>query len=1461
MIAAFNGPATTVVSGDEDAVDRLIAHWVGLGRKARRLRVSHAFHSPRMDPMVEEFRRVADGLAWRPPRIPIISDRTGRPAGEAELTSPAYWTEHLREPVRFLDALRSAAAAGGRFFIETGPGGGLAAAAAEACAATAPVTAATLRRDHDEAGALRAARARIFQAGADIRWNEVLAAGTGALARPAHVPVPPAPVLVGAARGGAGASALGLTDAGHPLVPAAVNLAGGEEVLLTGRLSPVAHPWLADHRIGGTAVLPAAALAEVAVRAADEVGLDQVAELVLEAPLLLPDDAGVAFQVRIGPPEEARRRRMSVHARPDGAAADVPWVRYAGAVLASGAAPAGGPRPDAAAQSSWPPPGTHPIELGGVYEDLAARGLAYGPAFQGLGAAWRLGDTVFAEVALPPGEHDRAPRFGVHPALLDVALQTGLILDGPDAPVRLPFALDGLTLHASGATALRVRVERTAPDAVALTAHDPDGAPVVSISSVSLRPVPADALERMRVGNAPIVHTTAWTPLEPVPPPNGAALSGCTVVGAAPADLGLPGDAPAHPDVPALLDATTPIPELVLLAPATVADTDPAATVRARVHATLDAVRSWTGDERVPSGSRLVVVTARGVTTGDDPGPGDPAEAARCGLVRAVQAERPGRVLLLDTDGTEESRTVLAGAAAAAVRSGEPEIAVRDGEALAPRIAPLADALAPPAGPWRLDARAGGALSEITAVPAPEAAAPLGHGQIRVAVRAAGLNFRDVLIALGMYPGTGSMGTEAAGVVTETGPGVSGVAAGDRVMGLIDHAFGPLAVTDHRRVVPLPTGWSFTEAAAVPAAFVTARYGLAELAGLRQGETVLVHAAAGGVGMAAVQVARGLGAEVYATASPRKHHVLREMGLDATHIASSRDLDFEDRFRAATGGRGVDVVLNSLAHEFVDASLRLLAPGGRFVEMGKTDLRAEDEVTTRNPGAAYLPFDLADLGPERLRALLTEVTGALGRGGLAPPPVHAFDMRRAPEAFRLMSRARHVGKIVLTVPPGPDPGGTVLVTGATGTLGGLVARHLVTRHGVRRLVLAGRRGLAAPEAAALAAELTGLGAEVVLAACDAADRPAVTRMLGAIPAEHPLTAVVHAAGIVDDGLADTLTRDRIERVLRPKVDGTLVLDEATRHLDLSAFVVFSSVAGVLGSAGQAGYAAANAFADAWAQTRRAQGRPAVSIAWGQWEEASGMTGDLGAAARARLSRTGLRPLPTRQALDLLDDAMAGPEPVRIAAAWDPAALRGAAADGTLQPRLSGLVRGLSRRAASAGTAGASLRDTLAALPAERRAERLLDLVRTHAATVLGHATPAAIDAERGFLDLGFDSLTAVELRNSLTRVSGIDLPATLLFDQPSPAAVAAYIGARLVPDEQATATPLALRELKALEEALRGPSVDSELGRDIAERLRALAWALEDDAQHAGGTEGHDALDAETDDEMFALIDRELGLD
>ncbi|MFE9429350.1 zinc-binding dehydrogenase, partial [Kitasatospora sp. NPDC006697] len=408
-------------------------------------------------------------------------------------------------------------------------------------------------------------------------------------------------------------------------------------------------------------------------------------------------------------------------------------------------------------------------------------------------------------------------------------------------------------------------------------------------------------------------------------------------------------------------------------------------------------VQEWLGDGRW-DGARLVVVTDGSVGSG-----------GVWGLVRSVQVEEPGRVGLLELDGSVESLALVPGV----LGLGESQVVVRGGEVLVPRLGRVeaSELLPVPGGGglWRVDSVSGGTLEGLGVVPV--GARGVGVGEVRVEVRAAGVNFRDVLGALGMYPGEVVLGHEFAGVVAEVGEGVADLRVGDRVFGLGRGVFGPECVVDARLVARIPCGWSFVRAASVPVVFLTAFYGLVDVGGLRGGESVLVHAAAGGVGMAAVQVAGYLGARVFATASEAKWAVVRGLGVDAACIGSSRDLSFEGVIRGVSGG--VDVVLNSLAGEFVDASARLLVEGGRFLEMGKTDVRPDGWA---GPGVVYRPFDLLDAGPERIGVMLGELVGLFEAGVLRPLPVRVWDVRRVVEALRFMGQARHVGKVVLTVP-------------------------------------------------------------------------------------------------------------------------------------------------------------------------------------------------------------------------------------------------------------------------------------------------------------------------------------------------------------------------------------------------------------------------------------------------------------
>ncbi|MDL2082137.1 SDR family NAD(P)-dependent oxidoreductase [Streptomyces sp. GXMU-J15] len=1366
-IAAVNGPRSVVVSGEETAVLGLASRFASEGRRTRRLRVSHAFHSPLMKPMLDDFREVAATRTYREPVLPVVSDITGRPATAAELTDPEYWVRHVRRTVRFHDGVRALENAGVGRYLEIGPDGTLTALTADAVTAPDRCAAVALQRTGSpETDSLLSGLASAHVHGIDIDWTAA-APGSGRVVDLPTYPFQRQRYWPGARDRAGDLAAAGLADAGHPLLGARVDLADTDEYVFTSRLSLTDQPWLADHAVGGTAILPGTAHLDLALLAGARAGCDRVTELTLLEPLTLAPGQALALQVRIGAPDTDGNRRIGVHSRPVDTAPDRPWTLHADGLLGTDARP----EPEAPL-TDWPPADTEELAVEDLYDRLADAGFGYGPVFQGLRRAWRTGTEVYAEIALPEQAHTDAPRYGVHPALLDAALHATALLPLDDsAPGRLPFSWRDVTLHATGATALRVRLTLREQDAVTLELADPDGRSVASVGTLTLRAVDPDALRARPDRGAGDLYRLDWQPHQT----DRSVAAPLTVLGdeegrALAADL-----AAAGVTVHVTDDLGDTHGTLLAALPTEAEGLDHAGHSAAQRALTL--VQRLLAEPELDS-TRLVFVTRAAVTA--DGASVRPAAAAAWGLVRSAQSEHPGRFVLLDTDTDTAS---LAALPAALARTDVGQLALRDGTVHTPRLARADEtaALRPPHGtgtrPWRLDTVRKGTLDGLDLVPAADAERPLEEGEIRIAVRAAGVNFRDVLNALGMYPGPArDFGLEGAGVVTETGAGVTGFEVGDRVLGMFPSAYGPVAVADARTVARIPDGWTYAQAATVPIVFLTAYYALVDLGRVEPGQRVLVHAAAGGVGMAATQLARHLGAEVYATASPAKWGTLRAAGLDDTHIASSRDLAFEDAFREASAGRGVDLVLDSLAGEFVDASLRLLPHGGHFLEMGKTDVRDADEVATAHPGVQYRAFDLVEAGPDRIGEMLTALVDLFEAGILTPLPVTPWDVRHAPAAFRHMSQARHIGKVVLTMPAPLDPDGTVLITGGTGGLGALLARHLVTEHGARHLLLASRRGPDADGAGQLADELRALGAEVGIEAADLADREQAAALLSRVPGTHPLTAVVHAAGVLDDTVVEQLTPERLDAVLRPKLDAAVHLHELTRDLDLSAFVLFSSVAGTLGAPGQANYAAANAFLDALAAHRRALGLPALSLPWGPWSQVTGMTGTLTDADIRRMERAGLPPLSPKEGLALFTEALDRPDAVLAPLAVDPARL---GADGPAHPLLAGLarvrrtVRDLSTDTAVSG--GPGLAEELGRLNAAERHRRLTEEVCRQVAAVLGHTSAARIDPDQSFKELGFDSLTAVELRNRMNSATGVLLPATLVFDYPTPAVLADHL--------------------------------------------------------------------------------------
>jgi len=718
-LAAVNAPGAAVISGDEDAVLELAGVWRERGAPTKRLRVSHAFHSPRIEAMLEDFERVAAGVAFAEPRIPVVSNLTGALASSDELCTPGYWVHHARETVRFADGVRWLLGEGVSGFLELGPDGVLSAMVGECAAgqsqgdgtaeAAQPSSSSSslaspaaqpspsrslhtaaplLRAGQPEPRALFAGLGALWVRGVSVDWS---AAFAGSPARRLELPAYAFQrerfwLASASASGGGDVVAAGQASAEHPLLGAAVELANGEW-LFTGRLSLSTHPWLADHAVLGRVVLPGTAFVELALHAGGEAGCESLRELVLEAPLVLDETGAVQIQVALGDPDESGCREVEIHSRGAGAlggsSAAGAWTRHAAGLLApreleqandgAGTRAAGASTGFDGAWSElngeWPPAGAVAVELDGVYERLANSGLEYGPLFQGLRRMWRRGYETFAEVELP--EEAAARRFGLHPALLDAALHAAALAEGAEgesAP-RLPFSWSGVSLHTTGASRLRARLVPTEEDGLSLTLTNDDGQLLATVGELTARPVSSAQLAAAGGEGAASesLFQIEWAPVEVGPE---VALDGeeWTVVDCAPA----PSDAAPH-------------------ASGVAAEEDSGARAQSAhliAHRTLALVQEWLGEERLDD-SKLVLLTHGAVAAMPTDLP-DVAQAAVWGLIRSAQSEHPGRFVLVDLDGDADS----AGALPAALAADEPQLAIRAGRAYAPRLARAARATA-----------------------------------------------------------------------------------------------------------------------------------------------------------------------------------------------------------------------------------------------------------------------------------------------------------------------------------------------------------------------------------------------------------------------------------------------------------------------------------------------------------------------------------------------------------------------------------------------------------------------------------------------------------------------------------------------------------------------------------------------------------------------------------------------
>ena len=1451
-IASVNGPEDVVVSGSGDAVSEIVELLAGQGIRTTPLRVASAFHSSLMDPMLDELERVAGGIAHARPGRELISNLTGGAVGESTAW-PDYWRRHARSPVRFADGMRALWDRGYRVFVEVGPrptllGIGRRCAGEQDAAKWLP----SLREGRDDRQQMLESLGELYVGGADPDWAGLHSSG-GRCVTLAGYPWQRERFWqdVEPERAGAGRRAEPAGPAsGHPLlgrrVSSSVHLG---TYFWDTELSSAAHPFLAEHRVNGAIVVPAAAYLEMALAAyAEAFGTTATpANVAFEKALLVPEGGAVRVQLVLSPQgTDAASFRVSSREEVDGAS----WTLHAKGELRAHAAAAGEGEPTA-----LPPVGAEaslgvPISGSAHDEAMRSRGLQYGPRFRAVSQVWCRMQETRGRLVAPDDVRSEASSYQIHPALLDAAFQLLVAcLPGPEAGVDpqdtfLPVALESLELKGrprpdaplSGHARLRSRAGATAGSFEGdVRLFDEAGGLVLEARGLRLQRLEAEAARRVdrcffglewEEQARPVVaaagepgrwlvlagRSEAAARLISLLQERGAdclvASPGAAYASPAPGRYQLDPDRPEH--FRRLLEETgnggrVPFRGVVHLwsldSPAP-QDGGLAGLGEARrlgSVSTLHLVQALSVAE-APA-PRLWLVTSGAQQPGRRPEAVSAAQAPLWGLGRVVAGEHPElRCTCVDLGARPDEEEIRSLCAEIEGDSREDQLALRTASRFVARLvrAGAASGVAaerrrsPADGrPFRAEVTTPGVLDNLT-LRAIDRVAP-GPGQVEIEVHATGLNFMNVMSALGICPGyargVGPLGLECAGRVVAVGTGVDSVEVGDEVVAVALDSLATHVVTEACLVVRMPHGISFEEAATIPIAFLTADYALNTLAGMRAGERVLIHAASGGVGLAALQLAQRAGAEVFATAgSPEKCEYLRSLGV--RHVLDSRSLAFGDDVRRLTGGEGVDIVLNSLAGEAIARSLDTLRPYGRFLEIGKRDIHqnAAMGLAPFRKSLSYFANDLDRMireRPKRVGELFVDVMRRIETGELRAIPRRDFPAGQVADAFRHMAMARHIGKIVITLdrqaPIEERTGGgsrfadgTYLVTGGLGGLGLAVAQWLAER-GARHLVLAGRR--APDEAARLAVDaLTRAGAHVHVARVDVADPKQVADMLAEIAERMPpLKGVVHAAGVLDDGILLQLDAKRLASVMAAKVEGAWNLHSQTAKQPLDLFVTFSSVVALLGLPGQGNYAAANAFLDSLAWLRRAEGLPAQSIAWGPWRDV-GMASQGGRAEH--LARRGLDGLSVADGLAALDRALRENHPYAIVMRFDEARWASGTSSSS-SPLLGRLDSGRHDAGAAPGARRSSVRESLLAVEKGPRRRSLLEShLQEQVAQVL-RLSASRVDPHRPLRTLGLDSLMALELRNRLETDLSLSLSATVIWNYPTVATLAPHLAERM----------------------------------------------------------------------------------
>ncbi len=1436
-VAAINDPTSVVLSGKTSSLEAVLERLQSRGVETRPLRVNYAFHSPQMEPLARELVLALGRFEAKPNTIAHYSTVTGARIEGPSLDS-SYWGRNVRATVNLAGALQRALDDDFQAIVEIGPHPVLVAniqqCATEKNAATRVIP--TLRRQAPERRCMLEALGSLHTIGVDVDWVKMYPERGHVVSLPDYpwqwdrywidAPMQRARMTFG--------------DDGHPLLGSGLVPAAQPQLHIWEQwLSIELIPYLADHRVQGEIVFPGAGYVEMALAAANSVygqSAVYIENIAFHQLLSLTENENRRLQISVLE-EHGGKAKVTISSKLQEAA---DWILHASGIVRVAATSNGSP--PAVSREDIHKRCSKVMDNRKHYAEMDSRGLFYGPSFRGVTEVFVGNNEILARVHVPDEVQSDTAQYTLHPSILDACFQATLWAlqssSGQDPVV--PVGVGGLRIYERIPTEFWVhgQIDTNAPSetpTINLCALGENGQLLFAVDALRLRALDSAKL-KAKDPFANCIFGVAWRRMD-LPEETGRetrisrpwlVLLDTTGFGSAlAAHLRAQGDRvvevvareayATHGNDAYRLNPTDllhldkllttafgnagcrGVINCMALDGAKFQDTSQAtlaADTRGALFCTLRLIQavlkqSWRDTPR------LYVLTRGAQAVNDESTSLSLSQSMHWGLGRVIAMEQPDvgciRMDLPPEPGPDDLTLILRELAGG---SDEDQIAYRSGHRYVARIVRerweqderARERMEPAAGQsYQLSIREPGVLERLLLRPV--ARRKPGPGEIEIEVDAAGLNFLDVMKAMGIYPGMDptsiQLGGECSGKVVDVGEGVTNVSLGQSVIVSATACFASHLTTRAVFAVAKPEHMTAEEAATIPAVFMTVYWALHHVGRLARGERILIHSATGGTGLAAIQYARAVGAEVFATAgSEEKRAFLRSMGI--SHVMDSRSLTFANEIMAKTGGRGVDVVLNSLTGEALFRSLDILAPYGRFLEIGKKDIYENSQLGMLpfRKAISYTSIDLASMADERPKqfgTLLQDVIAKFADGTFQPEPITTFSTNEVQSAFRLMAQAKHIGKIAVRMRD-PDAcihvpaavsaqirgDATYLITGGLGGLGLSLAEWMV-HQGAKHLVLVGR---SIPTAAAesVIVRMRAANANVISKQANVVNYADIEAVIACIRRDMPpLRGVVHAAAVLADRTVTEMGEIDFFQAIEPKVFGAWNLHEATRMESLDFFVMYSSSAGLLGSPGQANYSAANAFLDALAHARIANGLPATSIQWGPF-------GDVGLAAASdlrgnRIASRGSASFNSAEGNELFGRVIAAPKPEIALLHFDVRQWL------EFYPQMAGapfVAELLDKAGETKPSEKANFRDELERMAPGTRLDRIQNHLREQLGKVL-RIDPARIDTQTPFASLGMDSLMSLELRNRLEASLGIKLSAALLFTYATTGALATFI--------------------------------------------------------------------------------------